>query len=646
MRGLVPYLVEKLAGLHQMQYMFFMCICNLLGGKTCCDNVLGGILISCNTSLGGDAFACMSEQHDMWFKRSNNESWHCMEQTISNVSHIGMTDSIHDNCKQQSVAWLGGTWNEPKFAMEYTCALNVPMVWTTLISVCGVHEMDFSLRGNFAWCSLVFLLLAVLWRRWSIRWWIESRLSRKTKRKRRQRYFRFCCQRRALFFMVTMCSFESGFSMMSADDLFRRIDSLSQAATTAAQAAVTVLNHFDQSSPRTGGGEQQRFGEASRVLKQPDSFEADDPIKFHNWRMQFMNWLTYGDPRYHDLMRYVETNNIDDVSDMNAFSDSSKELSQQLHTILSSYVKGPATALVRSTWQDRNGFKLWKELMNQYVPATRQRALGLSQAILQYPVITKDRSLQENLMSLESLVEQYQDASGERLPDNLLISTVLRCVNQQVRQHLQLTIDDKATYKNVRERLMNYENNAKTWTAESLLKQVQDAGQASGPTPMEVDYVGEKGYYNKGKGQKGKGKHDKGKGKGSGWSNFNWLTGGGYGKSKGKQKGKSKGKNKGKGKKGGGKKGGGKVQPGNCRICGQYGHWGNECPQRNNQQAQQVQATNADVPRPAQPPVPLAPHGYAPSQASTRFSESGSQSGTSTNATRQTPSDVPCWYTT
>ena len=118
--------------------------------------------------------------------------------------------------------------------------------------------------GHFAWCSFTFLVFAVLWRRWSIRWWIESRLSRKTK------------AWLSLFFMV---------SMMSADDLFRRIDSLSQAATAAAQAAVTVLNHLDQGSPRSGGGDQ--------VLKQPDAFEADDPIEFSTWRLQFMNWLTW-----------------------------------------------------------------------------------------------------------------------------------------------------------------------------------------------------------------------------------------------------------------------------------------------------------------------------------------------------------------
>ena len=95
---------------------------------------------------------------------------------------------------------------------------------------------------------------------------------------------------------------------------------------------------------------------------------------------------------------------------------------------------------------------------------------------------------------------------------------------------------------------------------------------------MEVDQVGQ---ISKGK-QKGK---RKGKDmKGGGWFPY------GYG---GKQGGKT---SKGKGKKGKGKKGkkgkskygcngtgkGGGQDRNTCRICGQQGHWGNECPNKAN----------------------------------------------------------------
>ena len=123
-----------------------------------------------------------------------------------------------------------------------------------------------------------------------------------------------------------------------------------------------------------------------------------------------------------------------------------------------------------------------------------------------------------------------------------------------------------------------------------VLKPLGRQGQSSsqGPAPMEVDAAA------KGKGgDTGKGKQ-KGKQKGSWfnqWTNFSgWGKGKSYkGKSKGKGKSKSKGKSKGKQSKGKGKQKG-KLSSDRCRVCGGTGHWGNECPQR--QDARQVESRN------------------------------------------------------
>eukprot|EP00435_Cladocopium_sp_Y103_P032379 s3453_g8.t1 len=90
-------------------------------------------------------------------------------------------------------------------------------------------------------------------------------------------------------------------------------------------------------------------------------------------------------------------------------------------------------------------------------------------------------------------------------------------------------------------------------------------------------------------GRKGKGK-SKNNSKGKKGSRFGLSYGG---KSGGGSKGVRKGKSKKKGKKGGKGKNKGKYQKGKgygggasnnnvCRLCGQYGHWGNDCPLKNN----------------------------------------------------------------
>lgn len=148
----------------------------------------------------------------------------------------------------------------------------------------------------------------------------------------------------------------------------------------------------------------------------------------------------------------------------------------------------------------------------------------------------------------------------------LCLATVLRCV----------TLDDKIDYHTLKEKLTLMDKNSKAWSGDSYLKTVQNSmsSNSNGPAPMDVDQVGQV-YKGKDKGGKKGGKGEKG-----GWFPF-WLQRGKYGgkNSKGKGKKGSKGK---KGKKGKGKYGcRGKGKGGNsntCRVCGQQGHCGSECP--------------------------------------------------------------------
>jgi hypothetical protein len=136
------------------------------------------------------------------------------------------------------------------------------------------------------------------------------------------------------------------------------------------------------------------------------------------------------------------------------------------------------------------------------------------------------------------------------------------CAPQRLREHLQLSLSETATYAQVKEQIIAYERDSKAWTQESVLKSINNAHKATDSSeaiPMEVDRV-EKGYKRKGKGKKGRGR------------------GPGKGKNKGKKG--AKGKNNQKGKTG----------PNQCKLCQGYGHWSNECPYKmdvNNVQEQQ-----------------------------------------------------------
>ena len=81
-----------------------------------------------------------------------------------------------------------------------------------------------------------------------------------------------------------------------------RIMELSTAATSAANTASTILEAFTKG----GEGQQSRFGEGAQVLRPPDAFNTKDPIKYSLWREQILNWLTFCDSRYAELIQDVE----------------------------------------------------------------------------------------------------------------------------------------------------------------------------------------------------------------------------------------------------------------------------------------------------------------------------------------------------
>ena len=208
-----------------------------------------------------------------------------------------------------------------------------------------------------------------------------------------------------------------------------------------------------------------------------------------------------------DAERQVEVMGIHHTHALHAFSEA---------VLLTSYLKGSALQLSRSGSETRNGFALWKTLVDHSAPATRQRALALSQAISSFPQYKQaaGKTLQEHIMSMEALVQQYDALNAKRFDRGVLLGILMRLCPEGIRQHLSLAITESTSYQEVRERILAYERSSRLWSVEDMVKPLNKQVDSSGVAPMEVDAVIYKG---KGKGgKKGKGKKGN-KGKGS-WS--------------------------------------------------------------------------------------------------------------------------------
>ena len=396
--------------------------------------------------------------------------------------------------------------------------------------------------------------------------------------------------KRKIMAVMFICSMGQAAAMdqqQQQEAMLQRVMALAEAATRAAVAAETVAARSAQ-PPSSSGGEGLQA--ATKILKSPDMFSGDDALAFPGWRFQFTSWLTYGESKYVQMLQRIET--MTTMPDITTYQEHEKELAHRLYAVLTSYLKGRCGHMCKAASRTRDGFAVWWQLIREFEPSTRQRSLALAQALSSYPAFPKDKSCLESILIYEETVQRFEESSGNRYPDELKIATLVRCAPQRLREHLQLSLSETATYAQVKEQIIAYERASKAWTQESVLKSINNAHKAADSSeaiPMEVDRV-EKGYKGKGKGKKGKGK--------SGNWNIPWGAGRGFGRGRG-QKGKGKkgrgrgsGKGKNKGKKGAKGKDNqkGKTGPNQCKLCHGYGHWSNECPYKmdvNNVQEQQ-----------------------------------------------------------
>ena len=188
----------------------------------------------------------------------------------------------------------------------------------------------------------------------------------------------------------------------------------------------------------------------------------------------------------------------------------------KLYSVLSSYLRNRPLKVLRAV-DDMNGFEVWRRLTAELEPSSRSRSLAMAQALVGFPSMSKGASLMDYILTYEKLVNEYERLSGVRYDDNLKLGTLLKGIPQQLRQHVMVDISDRATYLDLRTKLLQYERSNQTWSAENVLGSLSVQSYHSSSSskeyqgPMEVDRMHGDRKYPKGKGdpkRKGKGKGD------------------------------------------------------------------------------------------------------------------------------------------
>ena len=87
--------------------------------------------------------------------------------------------------------------------------------------------------------------------------------------------------------------------------MMQSMAALTEAATkaaTSAEKALTTMQGGGSASSSSGDG----MIAASKILKNPDTFNGDDPTMFQQWKFTFSSWLVYGDQRFQEILENVE----------------------------------------------------------------------------------------------------------------------------------------------------------------------------------------------------------------------------------------------------------------------------------------------------------------------------------------------------
>ncbi|CAL1141687.1 unnamed protein product [Cladocopium goreaui] len=368
-----------------------------------------------------------------------------------------------------------------------------------------VMEVEIAVRNLFSFMRHVMELMSVerAWMCWLItmmsllvgshlglsRWFEDgmvgtsrsstSSLTRTTRNRMRVRRAQWKMQLKAMLFASWIPGCQGMEGATTGESAFlQQMSNLATAATSAANAAEKAIGLLSQSAASSSSGDQGGLQAASRILKCPDAYNGEDPMAFSSWKFTFCSWLSFGDPRFQRYFDRIDKSGASE--DLPEYAAVDQELSVKLFAILTSYLKGRCTSLVKSMARSKDGFRLWRALQQEYEPSSRQRSLAIAQTLSNFPAFSGSKTLHEHILAYEQLVAQFEEVSSSSYPSELKIATLVRCSNQKLREHLQLTIGEQTTYAQLKETMLGYDKACRSWTPETILKSIQQQNTPSG----------------------------------------------------------------------------------------------------------------------------------------------------------------------
>ena len=243
-------------------------------------------------------------------------------------------------------------------------------------------------------------------------------------------------------------------------------------------------------STRAGAAEIHKLVKAPEVFA-PSTWDEERKT-FPDFHKKFKTWLSAIAPRFGEHMEVIERNtgtrlNAADMTPRTA------SLGKKLYAVLTSYTKGRPLRTI-SKVPGQNGFEAYRLLVHENMPKSRVRNFHLLRNIINFKA-DSGRSLNENVLAFEQLIEDYEKISSITVGSETKLAVIIANAPSDVQEHILLSYDDKKSYEDIRDYMLNVEKN-KRWTklttkerrqtTTDLIESGQDHG---GQADMDINQV-------------------------------------------------------------------------------------------------------------------------------------------------------------
>lgn len=228
----------------------------------------------------------------------------------------------------------------------------------------------------------------------------------------------------------------------------RRMIVTSEAASKAAESAVKALKELKESHE---SDEKSWY----RLLPKPSSWEPksreEEITMWRDWVWSLEQRLGSLDAEYPVEIDNIRKN-LSHAQDLTVMTESERK-SVFLYGLLASLLKDRPLLVLKQV-SGCNGYEALRQLMESCEPVSRNRAMGLLNAMLAWPQFNTKTSFLAQILKLETAFAEY-NKTGSTISEEIKSAVLLGSVTGTLKTWLQLRVTDATSYQELRDSILS-----------------------------------------------------------------------------------------------------------------------------------------------------------------------------------------------